>query len=163
MDKKKLIFCYVVQVLSVVTLFIMAMPIIKVSGASMSVMDAVIEVGDWVFMEEYLFGIAGLITIISLPILIISVEFCKLSACGVIKNRVVDLILYIVNIVIIVLVVGVSVNYFLGLGRTIGMSGLKLFKGPTNFKNATPFFYLHVLFSVSMLVVAILNKPSKKA
>ena len=161
MNKKKLIFCYVMQILAVATLFITFMPIIKVPGASMTVFETVLEAGNWVNMEEYLFGIAGLISVISLPLLIISLELCKLSTVGVIKNKKFDLALYIINIVLTSLVVGVVVNYFLGLGRTIGMSGLKLFQGTTWFKYATPFFYLHTTFSISMLVISILNKSKK--
>ena len=161
MNKKKLILSYVLQILAVATLFIIFMPIIKVPGQTLSVMEIVMDTGNWVDMEEYLFGIAGLISMICLPLVIISTELCKLSACGVIKNKKLDLALYIINIVLASLVVGVVVNYFLGLGRTIGMSGLKLFQGTTWFKYATAFFYLHTAFSVSMLVVAILNKKKK--
>lgn len=161
MNKKKLIFCYVMQVLSIATLFIMLMPIVKASGASMIVFETVLNVDNWYYMEEYLFGIAGLITVICLPLLIISLELCKLSACGVIKSKKLDLILYIINIVLASLVVGVIVNYFLGLGRTIGMSGLKLFKGKTMFSYATAFFYLHCVFSIAMLVLACLNRNKR--
>lgn len=161
MNKKKLIFSYVMQILAIATLFITFMPIIKVPGASMTVFEIVLDAGDWIDMEEYLFGIAGLISIICLPLLIISLELCKLSAVGVIKNKKFDLALYIINIVLVSLVVAVIVNYFLGLGRTIGMSGLKLFKGKTWFNYATAFFYLHCAFSVLMLVAACLNKAKK--
>jgi len=161
MNKKKLIFSYVLQILAVATLFIMIMPIIKVPGGSMTVMEIVLKTGYWVDMEEYLFGIAGLISIICCPLLIISTELSKLSACGIIKSKKFDLILYIINIVLTVLVVGVVVNYFLGLGRTIGVSGLKLFQGTTWFKYATAFFYLHTAFSIAMLVIAILNRNKK--
>ena len=161
MNKKKLIYTYVLQVLAVATLFIMVMPIIKASGSSMAVFETVLNVGDWVFMEEYLFGIAGLISVICLPLLVISLELNKLCASGVIKNKKLELVLYIVNIVLVALVVGVTVNYFLGLGRTIGMSGLKLFKGKTLFSYATAFFYLHTIFSIAMLVIAILNRNKK--
>ena len=88
------------------------MPIIVVPGASMTVFEIVLDTGDWVDMEEYLFGIAGLISIICLPLLIISLELCKLSAVGVIKNKKFDLALYIINIVLVSLVVAVIVNYF---------------------------------------------------
>lgn len=164
MNKKKLILCYVLQVLAIATLFITIMPIIKVPGASMSVFEIVLDTGDWIDMEEYLFGIAGLISLICLPLLVISLELCKLSACGVINNKKFDLALYIINIVLAALVAAVIVNYFLGLGRTIGVSGLKLFKGKTWFSYATAFFYLHTAFSVAMVVVAALNrtKSSKK-
>lgn len=161
MNTKKLIFSYVVQMLAVATLFIIFMPIIKVPGASMNVFEIVLDTGNWVDMEEYLFGIAGLISIIVLPLLIISAEICKLSACGVIKNKKLDLALYIINIVLASLVVAVIVNYFLGLGRTIGMSGLKLFQGKTWFNFATAFFYLHCVFTISMLVIACLNRSKK--
>ncbi len=161
MDKKKLIFTYVLQILSVATLFIMVMPIIAVPGESITVFEIVLNVGAWIDMEEYLFGIAGLITLISLLLLIISLELTKLIACGVIKNKKFDLVLYIINIVLISLVVGVIVNYFLGLGRTIGESGLKLFQGITWFKYATAFFYLHCAFSIGMLIISILNKSKK--
>ncbi len=161
MNKKKLIFSYILQVLAIITIFITFMPIIKVGNVSMTVFEIVLDVGEWVDMEEYLFGIAGLISIICLPLLLISAELCKLSACGVIKSKKFDLILYIINIVLASLVVCVIVNYFLGLGRTIGMSGLKLFKGTTWFKYATAFFYLHCVFSISALVVACLNIPKK--
>jgi len=161
MDKKKLIFTYVLQILSVATLFIMVMPIIVVPGASMTVFEIVLDTGAWIDMEEYLFGIAGLITLISLLLLIISLELTKLIACGVIKNKKFDLVLYIINIVLVSLVVAVIVNYFLGLGRTIGVSGLKLFQGTTWFKYATAFFYLHCAFSIGMLIISILNKSKK--
>jgi len=113
-------------------------------------------------MEEYLFGIAGLITLICSLLLLVSTELCKLSACGVIKSKKFDITLYIINIVLTALVVGVIVNYFLGLGRTIGMTGLKLFKGTTWFEYATAFFGLHCLFSITMLVAACLNLSKKK-
>ena len=161
MDKKKLILTYVLQVLAIATLFIMVMPIIKIPGASVSVFEIVLDIEIWIDMEQYLFGIAGLITIISLPLLIISLEICKLCACGVIKNKKLELALYIINIVLSALVVGVIVNYFLGLGRTRGVSGLKLFQGETWFKYATAFFYLHCVFSISMLVIACLNRTKK--
>ena len=162
MNKKKLILCYVLQILAVATMCITILPIIDTNGnGSMTVFELVLNAGEWVYMEEYLFGIAGLIIIISLPLLIISLELCKLSATGVIKNKKLDLALYIVNIVLISLVVGVIVNYFLGLGRTIGESGLKLFKGETLFKYSTAYFYLHCVFSIAMLVLAILNKNKK--
>lgn len=161
MDKKKLIFTYVLQALAVATLFIMIMPIIVVPGASMTVFEIVLDIGEWVDMEEYLFGIAGLIALISLLLLIISLELTKLVACGVIKNKKFDLVLYIINIILVSLVVAVIVNYFLGLGRTIGVSGLKLFQGTTWFKYATAFFYLHCAFSIGMLIISILNKRKK--
>ena len=161
MDKKKLIFSYALQLLALATLFIMLMPIIKIYGTSMTVMEIVLDVGNRVNMEEYLFGIAGLISVICLPLLMIGAELNKLCACGVIKNKTFDLILYIVNIVLAACVVGVVVNYFLGLGRTIGMNGLKLFKGTTWFEFATAFFYLHTVFSIAMLVIAILNMNKK--
>ena len=163
MDKKKLIFCYVIQILSIVVLGIMLMPIIKVSSHTLTPMELVLKVNDWYYMEEYLFGIAALITLITAPLLVISLELCKLSACGVINSKLMDKILYIVNIVLVAFIVGVSVNYFLGLGRTIGKSGLQLFKGSTYFEFATAFFYLHVAISIAMLVVAILNRKGKKA
>lgn len=162
MNKKKLIFTYILQVLALVTMGIILMPIIEVPGASMSVIEILIRVDVWVDMEEYLFGIAGFITIACLVLLLISTELCKLSASGVIKSKKLDLVLYIINIVLTVLVVGVCVNYFLGLGRTIGMSGLKLFQGTTWFKYATAFFYLHCVFSITMLVIACLNRSKKK-
>ena len=158
MDKKKLIFSYVLQILALATLVITIFPIIKVPGASMTVFEIVLDVGEWIDMEEYLFGIAGLISIITLPLLLISLELTKLVACGVIKNKKFDLALYIINIILVSLVVAVIVNYFLGLGRTIGVSGLKLFKGKTWFSYATAFFYLHCVFTIGMLVLAILNK-----
>ena len=161
MNKKKLIFSYILQILAFATIVITFMPIIEVPGASMTVFEIVLDVGDWIDMEEYLFGIAGLISLICLPLLIVSLELTKLSACGVIKNKKFDLVLYIINIVLATLVVGVIVNYFLGLGRTIGVSGLKLFQGTTWFKFATAFFYLHCVFSIGMLVVSILNKNKK--
>ena len=161
MDKKKLIFTYILQVLAVATMAITIMPIIEVPGESMTVFEIILDTGDWIDMEEYLFGIAGLISIISLPLLIISLELTKLVACGVIKNKKLDLALYIINIILISLVVAVIVNYFLGLGRTIGMSGLKLFKGKTWFSYATAFFYLHCVFTIGMLVVACLNRSKK--
>ena len=161
MNKKKLIFSYILQILAVATLAITVMPIIKVPGASMTVFEIVLDVGEWIDMEEYLFGIAGLISLISLPLLIISLEITKLTACGVINNKKIDLALYIINIILISLVVGVIVNYFLGLGRTIGVSGLKLFKGTTWFKYATAFFYLHCVFAIGMLVISILNKNKR--
>lgn len=161
MKTKKLILSYVLQILAIATIFITFMPIIKVGNISMTVFEIVLDVGDWVDMEEYLFGIAGLITIICMPLLLISAELCKLSACGVIKSKKFDLIVYIVNIVLAALAVGVIVNYFLGLGRTIGMSGLKLFKGETWFEHTTAFFYLHCLFSIGALVVACFNRSKK--
>ena len=161
MNKKKLILSYVLQILALATLVITIFPIIKVPGASMTVFEIVLDTGDWIDMEEYLFGIAGLITLISSPLLIISLELNKLCAAGVIKNKKLELALYIVNIVLVSLVVAVIVNYFLGLGRTIGVSGLKLFQGTTWFKYATAFFYLHCALSIGMLVVSILNKNQK--
>ena len=161
MNKKKLIFSYVLQLLSVATLAITFMPIIKVPGQSLSVMEIVLDTGNWVDMEEYLFGIAGLISIICCPLLLVGAELTKLSACGVINNKKFDLVIYIINIVVASLIVGVVVNYFLGLGRTIGMSGLKLFQGTTWFSYTTAFFYLHTIFSITMLVVAILDKNKK--
>ena len=162
MNKKKLILTYVLQILAFATLAITFMPILKSGDALMVPFELVLNVGNWVFMEEYLFGIAALITVICMPLLIISLELCKLSACGVIKSKKLDLALYIINIVLASLVVGVVVNYFLGLGRTIGMSGLKLFQGKTLFSYATAFFYLHTAFSIAMLVVACLNLTRKK-
>lgn len=161
MDKKKLILTYVLQILAVATLFIMFTPIVKVPGESMTVFEIVLQVEIWIDMEQYLFGIAGLITIITLPLLIISLEIYKLCACGVIKSKKLELALYITNIILTALVVGVIVNYFLGLGRTIGVSGLKLFQGKTWFEYATAFFYLHCVFSISMLVIACLNRTKK--
>lgn len=163
MNLKKLIFCYVLQVLAVATLGILLMPVMKVEGiASAGVMDSVILVGDWVYMEDYLFGIAGLITLITCPLLIIVTELYKLSACGIIKNRVYDMVLYITSIVLAFIVVGTVVNMFLALGRTRGMSGLKLFKGTTNFEYATPYFYLHTAFALTMLTISAINLPGKK-
>jgi len=162
MNKKKLILSYILQILAVATLFITFMPIIKVGNVSMTVFEIVLRIDVWIDMEEYLFGIAGLITLICSPLLLISAELCKLSATGVIKNRVLDIVLYIINIVLTFLIVGVCVNYFLGLGRTIGVSGLKLFQGTTWFSYATSFFYLHVAFSIAMFVIAILNRKKSK-
>ena len=163
MNLKKLILNYVLQILAVVTIGIMLMPIIQANGQSMSVFEIVLRTGHWVDMEEYLFGIAGLITLICAPLLIITAELGKLSACGVIKNKKFDLAIYIINIVLASLIVAVIVNYFLGLGRTIGKSGLKLFQGVTWFKFATAYFYLFCAFSIGMLVVACLNKSKKEA
>ena len=162
MNKKKLIFNYVLQILAFATIMIMLMPIIQIPGESLSVMELVLETGNWVNLEEYLFGIAGLISIICCPLLVISAEIGKLCACGVIKSKKLDLALYIVNIVLASLVVGVIVNYFLGLGRTIGKGGLQLFQGPTWFNYTTAFFYLHCVFSIAMLVLACLNFTKKK-
>ena len=161
MDKRKLLISYGLQALAIVTLFIMFMPIVKSGSATMVVFEQVIKAGQWVYMEEYLFGIAGLITTICLPILIVSLEVCKLSAVGIIKSKTVDLICYIVNIVLTSCVAGVIVNYFLGLGRTMGMSGLVLFKGPTMFKYSTAFFYLHCIFAAAMVVGACFNRTKK--
>lgn len=160
MNKKKLIFNSVLCGLSVVTLFIMFMPIL--TTVDITVFDLVKYAGEWVFMEEYLWGIAGLISTICLPLLVVSSVLGILSACGVIKCKKLDTALYIVNIVLASFVVAVIVNYFLGLGRTIGMSGLKLFKGKTLFSSATAFFYLHCVFSIGMLVLACLNRSKKK-
>jgi len=162
MNKKKLIFSYALQILAVLTIGIMFMPIIEVGNVSMTVFEIVLKTGEWIDMEEYLFGIAGLITLICSLLLLVSTELCKLSACGVIKSKKFDITLYIINIVLTALVVGVIVNYFLGLGRTIGMNGLKLFKGTTWFEFATAFFGLHCLFSIAMLVAACLNLSKKK-
>ena len=162
MNKKKLIFSYVLQILAFATLLILFMPIIKVPGVSMTVMELVLDAGDWTYMEEYLFGIAGLISLICLPLIIVVAELNKLSACGVIKCKKLDKVLYIVNIVLTAMVVAVIVNYFLGLGRTVGTSGLKLFQGTTMFEYATAFFYLHCVFSVVMLLIACFNRNKKK-
>ena len=162
MNKKKLILSYVLQVLAIAIFFIMLLPIIKGPGFSMTVFEIVLDAGEWIDMEEYLFGIAGLISTICLPILIVSLELCKLSACGVIKSKKFDLVLYIVNIILAFLLVGVIVNYFLGLGRTIGMNGLKLFKGKTWFDYTTAFFYLHCAFSIATLVLCCMNKNKNK-
>ena len=160
MNKKKLIFSSALCGLAIATLLIMLMPIL--TEADTTAFDLVGKVGEWYYIEEYLWGIAGLISTICLPLLIVSSALSILSACGVIKCRKLDIALYIVNIVLAFLVVGVVVNYFLGLGRTLGMSGLKLFKGTTYFDYSTAFFYLHTVFSIALFVVAILNR-SKKA
>ncbi len=162
MNKKKLIYSSVLCALAIITLFIMFMPIIEMAGAGVDVFTLVGNPGRWTYIQEYLFGIAGLVATICLPLLIVSSVVCILSACGVIKNKKLDKVLYIVNIVLATLVVAVIVNYFLGLGRTLGKSGLKLFQGETYFKYATAFFYLHCIFSIGMLVVSCLNKKSKK-
>lgn len=162
MNKKKLIINYILQVLAVVTILIMFSPIIKVGNLSMTTMDIVRKAGNWVDMEEYLFGIAGIIGIISLALLLITTELGKLSALGVIKNKKLDLALYIINIVLVALSVGVIVNYFLGLGRTIGKSGLKLFQGKTWFSYSCAYFYLYCVFTIGMLVACCLNKSKKK-
>jgi len=163
MDKKKLIFSYVVQILAFASIAILFVPILKAKDHSMSILELIINTGKWVYMEEYLFGIAGLIIIICSPMLLITTELCKLSACGVIKCKKLDTALYIINIVLTGLLVCTIVNYFLGLGRTMGMSGLVLFKGRNNFVYTIAYFYLHVVFSVSMLIFVILNKQNKKA
>ncbi len=161
MNKKKLIFSYVIQLLALGTLLLMFMPIIQAPGESLTVLELVLNSGKWVYMEEYLFGIAGLVTIISAPLLLITTELCKLSACGVIKCKKFDLAMYIVNIILTSFLVAVIVNYFLGLGRTIGMSGLVLFKGTTWFSYATAYFYLYSAFSIGSLVLACLNRNKK--
>jgi len=159
MNKKKIILSSILLVLSVVTLAIMAMPVIQ--ETTWGAIDLAGKASSWYYMEEYLIGIAGLVSIICLPLLILSSFLSLISACCEIKNKAFNIVLFVVNIVLALLVFGVSVNYFLTLGRTIGMSGLKLFKGPTLFEYATPFFYLHCIFSLSMLVLACLNFSKK--
>lgn len=160
MNKKKLILSSVLGALAVATLLIMLMPIL--TEVSTTPFDLVGKVSEWYYLEEYLWGIAGLIATICLPLLIITTDLCILSACGVIKSKKFDLILYIINIVLAFLCVGAIVNYFLGLGRTLGMGGLKLFKGETYFKYSSAFFYLYSVFSIAMLVITILNRKWRK-
>lgn len=162
MNTKKLVYSSMLCGLSITTLFIMFMPIVESITGGMSVFNLVGNIDSWMRIQEYLFGIAGLIATIILPILILSSVVCILSALGIIKSKKLDKALYIVNIVLSALVVATIVNYFLGLGRTVGMSGLKLFKGPTYFDIATAFFYLHCVFSIAMLVVACLNFSKTK-
>ena len=162
MKKKNLIVSVLISCFSIVTLFIMFMPILDLPLVDTNVFDLVGAIDKWYLIEEYLWGIAGLISTICLPILFVSSVLCILSACGVIKNKKLDKFLYILNIVLALLVVLVIVNYFLGFGRTIGKSGLKLFQGPTYFDHVSAFFYLHSVFSVILLVLACLNKKCKK-
>ena len=93
MNKKKLIFSYVVQILAIAILFIMVMPIVKVGNSvSITVMELAFNMNEWVDMQEYLFGIAGIITLAVCPLLIITTELCKLSAVGVIKCKALDIV-----------------------------------------------------------------------
>lgn len=162
MNKKKLILSSALCLLSVATLFIMFIPIVSNQGVGMDLFPFLTRIELWYSMEEYLWGIATLISIICLPLLFFGSILSILCACGQINNRKIELTVYIINIVLAFLVLGVTVNYFLGLGRTIGMSGLKLFKGSTWFDCATAFFYLHCALSLSALVVACLNCPKRK-
>lgn len=162
MNKKSLIISSVLSALAITTLLIMFMSILDVKGFEISMFDYIKEMDNWYYIQDYLWGIGALISVVCLPLLIMSTIFCILSACGVIKSKKLDLILYIVNIVLAFLVVCVIVNYFLGLGRTLGMSGLKLFKGTTYFKYASAFFYLHCSLSIAMLVLACLNRKKSK-
>ncbi len=162
MNKKKLIFCYVLQILALATMVLLMMPLVKNSGLNGAVMGLLIS-SEWIMIEDYLFAIAGIITVVTMLLLLISLELYKLCACGVIKNKIFDRVLYIINIVLISFAVATIVNYFLGLGRTTHMSGLHLFQGETLFKYATPVFYLHCVFTITMLVLAILCKNKKKS
>ena len=163
MNKKKIIFSSILRTLSIGLIFVLIlMPIVAEGSNAIGTVELITNVGKWVYMEEYLFGIAGLIAIICLPLLAVSAELCVLSDTGVIKCKKLDTALYIINIVLSALLVGAGVNYFLGLGRTLGLSGLQLFKGPTYFNFATAHFYIYIVVAVGMLVLSILNRKSKK-
>ena len=160
MKTKNLIYSAVLCALSVATFCIMFMPILNASEITPF---NLIELFDyWTYVEEYVWGIAAIITTVCAPLLFISSILCILSSCGVIKNEKMDLILYIVNIVLVSLIATVIVNYFLGLGRTISARGFKLFQGKTYFAYSTAFFYLHCVFSIAMLVLSILNRKKNK-
>ena len=160
MKTKNLIYSSVLCALSIATCCIMFMPILTASEITPF---NLIELFDyWTYVEEYVWGIAAIITTVCAPLLFISSILCILSSCGVIKSKKMDLILYIVNIVLVSSIVAVIVNYFLGLGRTIGARGFKLFQGETYFSYSTAFFYLHCVFSIAMLVLSILNRKKNK-
>lgn len=159
MKVKNLVYSSILCALSIAVFCITFMSILE--GVDYSAFEAAKTVGDWYYIEQYLWGIAGLITVICSPLLFISSVLCILSSIGLIKSKKLDLFLYIINIILAFLIVGVIVNYFLGLGRTLGERGLQLFKGETYFNHSTAFFYLHCAFSVGALVLSILNR--KKA
>lgn len=164
MNKKRLILSSIICALSIATLFIMFMPIVvSPLGEGVSLFTYLSSIDLWYRIEDYLWGIAALISTICLPVIIISSALGILSACGVIKCKKLDKALYIINIIFAAFVVAVIVNYFLGLGRTIGASGLTLFAGTTFFAYSTAFFYLHCVFAIAILVLACLNKDKKKS
>ncbi|MBE7076941.1 MAG: hypothetical protein E7374_03500 [Clostridiales bacterium] len=161
MNKKSLIFSYALTVLSVATLLIMLMPILD--GLGMTMFGMAKSADKWYNFEEYLWGIGAIIAWVCLPLLIVSSILTFLSACDVIKCKVLDKILYIVNIVLASLVVAVIVNYTLGYARSLTHTdGIQLFKGTTYFKYVTPYYFWHCILSIGMLVVAIFTKKKSK-
>lgn len=163
MNKKNLILSSLLCGLSALTFFIMFIPIISVTGYDLELFTLISRMSEWYMVEEYVWGIAALISIIVLPLLFFSSILSIFVACGEIRNKITQRVIYIVNIVLSSLVVGVVVNYFLGLGNGLSASGLELFKGETFFKYSTAFFYLHTIFSIAMLVIACFNfNKSKK-
>ena len=162
MNKKRLIFSSILCGLAITTLFLMFMPIVSADGEVMPRMfELATGAGQWVYVQEYVWGIGALIATICLPILIASSAVSILSACGVIKCKALDKALYILNIVLASFVVATIVNYTLGLGRTIGAPGFQLFTGPTFFQYSTAYYYLHCIFSIGALVMACLARTRK--
>lgn len=161
MNKKKLILSVAMCLLSAVTLFIMFIPIISVSGYDLGLFTLITRTDSWYMVEEYVWGIGAYISLITLPLLFFSSILSIFVACGEIKNKIVQKVLYVLNIVLSSIVVAVVVNYFLGLANGVDAKGLKLFDGTTFFKYSTAFFYLYTLFSVGILVMSCFNKTNK--
>lgn len=158
MNKKSLIFSSILCGLSIATLLFMLIPIVNDLGMSMFYL---LGNNGWYYFEEIIWGIAAIVQIVCLPLLILSFVLSILRACNVIKTNKFDLALYIINIVLSLLLVAVIVNLTLGLGRSFDGPGIKFFQGETYFNYASAYYYLNAIFSVAILVLSCINKPSK--
>lgn len=156
MNKKYLICSSVLCGFAVTALLLMLIPVLDISN--MTMYDLIGNTSLWYNFEDYVWGVGAMILVIILPILIVNCALCILSACGVIKNKRIDKVLYVINIVLTVIVLATIIPYLLGYGRSLSVRKTKLFVGTTYFKYATSYLPLHILVSVLSVFTALINR-----
>ena len=160
---KNLVLSSFLAAASLILLFIMFMPILSGNAfESISMFKMTTNISNWYMLEHYMWGVGALVSTISLPILFVGSVGSILCALGIIKNKKLELALYILNIIFAFFVFSITAMYLVGFGSSLTVSGHSFFVGTTYFDFATPFFYVHSVFIVLALVAACLNWPKNK-
>ncbi len=158
MNKKYLICSSVLCGFALTTLLLMLIPVLSISD--MTMFDLVGKVNLWYNFEDYVWGIGAIMLVVTLSILIVNSVLCILSACKVIKNKRIDKVLYVINIILTILVALTIILFFLGYGRSLSARKVKLFVGTTYFKYATSYLPLHSVATVLTFFAALLNRST---
>ena len=158
MNKKYLICSSILCGLALTIMLLMFMPVLNISG--MTMFNLVGNADIWYNFEDYVWGIGAIILLVVLPILIINSVLCILSACNVIKNKRMDKVLYIINIVLAMIALTTIIFFFLGYGRSISAKKVKLFVGTTYFKYTTSYLPLHCVATIFTAFTALINKST---